>query len=178
VKFAGVGEKVAEFEPFRPDRMVGRILGMGDVLGLIERVEETVDREQAEEMVRKLRRSEFTLEDYRDQLKQLRKMGPLDQVLSMIPGLGGAAKGVDTEAGELEMKRAAAIIDSMTALERREPSVLNGSRRKRIARGSGTRVEDVNRLLKQFVQARKLMKTLGGGPRAMRRLAGRLPQFR
>jgi signal recognition particle subunit SRP54 len=178
VKFAGVGEKVSEFEPFRPDRMVGRILGMGDVLGLIERVEETVDREQAEEMVRKLRRSEFTLEDYRDQLKQLRKMGPLDQVLSMIPGLGGATKGVDTEAGEQEMKRAAAIIDSMTALERREPSVLNGSRRKRIARGSGTRVEDVNRLLKQFVQARKLMKSLGGGGRAMKRLAGRLPQFR
>jgi signal recognition particle subunit SRP54 len=177
VKFAGVGEKVSELEPFRPDRMVSRILGMGDVLGLIQRVEETVDREQAEAMVRKLRKSEFTLEDYRDQLKQLRKMGPLDQVMSMIPGLG-AVKGVDTEAGEREMKRATAIIDSMTALERREPSVLNGSRRKRIARGSGTRVEDVNRLLKQFVQARKLMKTFGGGSRALKRLAGRVPQFR
>jgi signal recognition particle subunit SRP54 len=177
VKFAGVGERVSELEPFRPDRMVSRILGMGDVLGLIERVEESVDREKAEDMVRRLRKSEFTLEDYRDQLKQLRKMGPLDQVLSMVPGLG-AMKGVDTEAGEQEMKRAAAIIDSMTALERREPSVLNGSRRKRIARGSGTRVEDVNRLLKQFVQARKLMKTLGSGGQAMRRLAGRVPQFR
>jgi signal recognition particle subunit SRP54 len=177
VKFAGVGEKVSELELFRPDRMVSRILGMGDVLGLIERVEGAVDRQQAEEMARKLRRAEFTLEDYRDQLKQLRKMGPLDQVLSMIPGLG-AVKGAEAEAGEQEMKRAAAIIDSMTALERREPSVLNGSRRKRIARGSGTRVEDVNRLLKQFVQARKLMKTLGGGSRAMKRLASRVPQFR
>jgi signal recognition particle subunit SRP54 len=178
VRFAGVGERVAELEPFRPDRMVSRILGLGDVLGLIERAEESVDREKAEELVKRLRKSEFTLEDYRDQLKQLRKMGPLDQVLSMVPGLGGAVKGVDAEAGEQEMRRAAAIIDSMTALERREPSVLNGSRRKRIARGSGTRVEDVNRLLKQFVQARKLMKTLGGGGQALRRLAGRVPQFR
>ena len=177
VKFAGVGEKVSDLEPFRPDRMVARILGMGDVLGLIERVEETVDLEQAEALAGRLRRSEFTLEDYRDQLKQLRKMGPLDQVLSMVPGMG-SLKGVDTEAGEREMKRAAAIIDSMTAVERREPSVLNGSRRKRIARGSGTSVEDVNRLLKQFVQARKLMKNLGGGSRALKRLAGRVPQFR
>jgi signal recognition particle subunit SRP54 len=177
VKFAGVGEKVSDLEPFRPERMVSRILGMGDVLGLIERVEESVDREQAEAMVRKLRRSEFTLEDYRDQLRQLRKMGPLDQVLSMLPGMG-SVKGVDTAAGERDMNRAAAIIDSMTAIERREPSVLNGSRRKRIARGSGTSVEDVNRLLKQFVQARKMMKTLAGGGRAMKRLAGRVPQFR
>ena len=177
VKFAGVGEKVSELELFRPERMVSRILGMGDVLGLIERVEETVDRGKAEEIARRLRKSELTLDDYRDQLKQLGKMGPLDQVLSMVPGLG-SLKGADTGAGEQEMKRAAAIIDSMTALERREPSVLNGSRRKRIARGSGTRVEDVNRLLKQFVQARKLMKTLGGGSRAMKRLAGRVPQFR
>jgi signal recognition particle subunit SRP54 len=110
VKFAGVGEKVSELELFRADRMVSRILGMGDVLGLIERVDESVDREKAEEMVRRLRKSEFTLEDYRDQMKQLRKMGPLDQVLSMVPGFG-AVKGVDTEAGEQEMKRAAAIID-------------------------------------------------------------------
>jgi len=178
VKFAGVGEKVDDFELFQPNRMVGRILGMGDVLGLIERAEETVDREKAEEMVRKLRRSEFTLEDYRDQMAQLRRMGPLDQVLSMLPGMGSSLKGVDTEAGEREMTRAAAIIDSMTPLERREPSVINGNRRKRIAKGSGTTVEDVNRLLKQFVQARKLMKTLGGGGRAMKRLAARMPQFR
>jgi signal recognition particle subunit SRP54 len=109
----------------------------------------------------------------------VKKMGPLDQVLSMIPGLGSAAKDVDTAAGETEMRRAMAMIDSMTAAERREPALLNGSRRKRIARGSGTRVEDVNRLLKQYVQARKLMKQFsGGGGKAMKRLAARMPQFR
>jgi signal recognition particle subunit SRP54 len=179
VKFAGVGERVDEFEPFQPERMVGRILGMGDVLGLIERAEETLDLAQAEDLARKLRRSEFTLEDYRDQLRQVRKMGPLDKVLSMVPGLGSAAlKDVDTEAGEREMSRALAIIDSMTPRERRDPGLINGSRRRRIAGGSGTRVEDVNRLLKQFAQARKLMKTLGGGKGAMRRLAAQLPQFR
>ncbi|MBI3932868.1 MAG: signal recognition particle protein [Acidobacteria bacterium] len=178
VKFAGVGEKVDDLEPFQAERMVSRILGMGDVLSLIERVEEAVDHEKAEEMVRRLRRSEFTLEDFREQMRQLRKMGPLDQILGMLPGMG-SLKGVDTEAGEREMKRSAAIIDSMTPLERREPSVINGSRRKRIAQGSGTTVEDVNRLLKQFAQTRKLMKNMGGGGgRAMKRLAARLPQFR
>ena len=178
VKFAGVGEKVDDFELFQPDRMVSRILGMGDVLSLIERAEEVVDREQAEEMARKLRRSEFTLEDFRDQMAQLRRMGSLDQVLSMLPGMGSFQR-VDVDAGEREMRRSAAIIDSMTPYERREPSVINGSRRKRIARGSGTAVEDVNRLLKQFVQARKMMKTLGGGGgKAMKRLAARMPQFR
>jgi signal recognition particle subunit SRP54 len=178
VKFAGTGERVDELEPFQAERMVGRILGMGDVLGLIERVEETVDREKAEEMARRIRRSEFTLEDYRDQFAQVRKLGPLDQVLAMIPGLGSAARDVDTAAGEREMVRTVAIIDSMTPAERRDPSLLNGSRRKRIARGSGTGVEDVNRLLKQFVQARKLMKQLGGGDKALRRLAARMPQLR
>ncbi|HWX25795.1 MAG TPA: signal recognition particle protein, partial [Vicinamibacteria bacterium] len=177
VKFAGTGEKVSDFELFQPERMVSRILGMGDVLTLIERAEEVFDRDQAEAMVKKLRRSEFTLEDYRDQLKQLRKMGPLDQILSLLPGMG-SFKGVDTEAGEQEMRRAVAIVDSMTLAERRDASIVNGSRRRRIAKGSGTRVEDVNRLLKQFVQAKKLMKTLGGGAKAMKRMAARLPQFR
>jgi signal recognition particle subunit SRP54 len=178
VKFAGIGERVDEFEPFQPERMVSRILGMGDVLSLIERVEESVDHEMAEEMVSRLRRSEFTLDDFRSQMAQLRKMGPLDQVLSMLPGVG-SLKGVDVDAGERDMRRSAAIIDSMTLRERRDPSLLNGSRRKRIARGSGTSVEDVNRLLKQFVQARKMMKTLGaGGGKAMKRLAARMPQFR
>jgi len=177
VKFAGVGEKVDALEPFQPGRMASRILGMGDVLGLIEKAEELVDREKAEELVRKLRKSEFTLEDYRDQLRQLHKMGPLDQVLSMLPGMG-SLKGVDVDAGEREMRRAVSIVDSMTPLERRDPSLINGSRRKRIARGSGNAVEDVNRLLKQFVQARKLMKGLGGGAKAMKRFAARMPQFR
>ena len=134
---------------------------MGDVLGLIEKAEAFVDRQQAEALVKKLRKSEFTLEDYRDQLRQLGKMGPLDQVLSMLPGMG-SLKGVDVDAGEREMRRAVAIIDSMTPRERREPAVINGSRRKRIAKGSGHAVEDVNRLLKQFVQARKLMKGCRG----------------
>ena len=179
VKFAGVGERVDEFEAFQPSRMVGRILGMGDVLGLIEKAEEIADAGQAAEMFRKIRRNEFTLADYRDQLAQVKKMGPLDQVLSMIPGLGQAAKDVDTAQGEVEMRRAMAMIDSMTPLERREPSVINGSRRKRIAKGSGARVEDVNRLLKQFVQARRMMKQFGGGGgKAMKRLAARMPQFR
>lgn len=174
VKFAGVGEKVDDLEPFQPERMVSRILGMGDVLALIERVEQSVDREQAETLARRLRRAEFDLEDYRDQLKQLRKMGPLEQVLGMLPG-AGQLRGVDTAAGEREMRRALAVIDSMTPQERREPAIVNGSRRRRIARGSGTAVEDVNRVLKQFAQARKLMKSLGGGRKAMRRLAQLAP---
>ncbi len=177
VKFAGVGEKVDALELFEPVRMVSRILGQGDVLGLIARAEETVEREKAEELVRKLRRQEFTLEDYRDQMRQLRKMGPLEQVVSMMPGVG-ALKGVDVDRGEREIKRSMAIIDSMTPVERRDHSLINGCRRKRIARGSGSSVEDVNRLLKQFVQTRKLMKELGGGGKAMRRLAARLPHLR
>src|SRR5207237_9429894 len=156
-----------------------RILGMGDVLGLIEKAEQHVDRAKAEEMARKLRRAECTLDDYKDQLGQVRKMGSLDQVLAMIPGIGSKAREVDTAAGEQEMRRHVAIVDSMTALERREPSVINGSRRKRIARGSGTTVEDVNRLLKQYVQARKMMKQFGGANKMLKKLAARMPpQFR
>ncbi len=179
IKFAGVGERIDEFEAFQPERMVGRILGLGDVLGLIERAEQALDVDQAEDFARKLRRSEFTLEDYRDQIRQMRKLGPLDKVLSMLPGVPARAlQGVDTDAGEREMNRALAVIDSMTPRERREPTLINGSRRKRIALGSGTRVEDVNRLLKQFTQARKLMKALAGGKGGMRRLAAQLPQLR
>ncbi|MCG6920881.1 MAG: signal recognition particle protein [Acidobacteria bacterium] len=177
VKFAGLGETIEALEPFEPARMVSRILGLGDVLGLIARAEETVEKEQAEELVRKIRRSEFSLEDYRDQMRQLRKLGPLDQVLSMMPGMG-SLKGVDVERGEEELRRSIAIIDSMTVKERLEPSVINGSRRKRIARGSGNTVQDVNRLLRQFAQTRKLMKGLGAGPKAMKRLAARMPQLR
>jgi signal recognition particle subunit SRP54 len=178
VKFAGVGERVDELEAFDANRMVGRILGMGDVLGLIEKAEAAFDRDQAEKMVERLRKSEFSLDDFREQMRQIRKLGPLEQVLSMLPGVSGM-KGVDVDAGEREMRRSAAIIDSMTPGERGNPAQINGSRRKRIANGSGTRVEDVNRLLKQFAQARKMMKALGGGGgKAMRRLAARLPQFR
>ncbi len=172
-----MGEKTDDFEVFDPARMVGRILGLGDVLGLIQKAEETFERESAEELVKKLRRQDFTLEDYREQMKQLRKMGPLDQVISMIPGLG-LQKGVDVDRGERELKRAMAIIDSMTPHERREPAVINGSRRKRIARGSGSSVEDVNRFLKQFAQTRKLVKELGAGGKAMKRLAARFGHMR
>jgi signal recognition particle subunit SRP54 len=178
VKFAGTGEKVDALEPFDPERMVGRILGLGDVLGLIALAEQNVEREQAEDLVRRLRRQEFTLEDFRDQLKQVRKLGPLEQVVSMLPGIGGALKGVDVDRGEREMRRSIAIVDSMTPQERRDPSLINGSRRKRIARGSGSSVEDVNRLLKQFVQTRKLVKELGSGTKAMKRLAARMPHLR
>jgi signal recognition particle subunit SRP54 len=179
VRFAGVGEKVDDFEPFQPERLVGRILGMGDVLTLIEKAEESFDREVAESTVKRFLRNEFTLEDYRAQLTQVKKLGSLESILAMIPGLGQAAKQVDHEAGEREMKRAAAIIDSMTPRERREPNIINGSRRKRIARGSGTGVEDVNRVLKQFAQARKLMKQFGGGGgKMLRKLAAQFPQFR
>jgi signal recognition particle subunit SRP54 len=175
VRFAGVGEKPEDFELFHPARMVSRILGAGDVLTLIERVEKAVDREQAERTVERLRRGGFSLEDFRDQMLQLRKLGPLEQVLQMLPG-AGSLKGVDTDAGEREMKRSLAIIGSMTPRERREPSVINGSRRKRIARGSGTRVEDVNRLLKQYAQARKMMKGLGKGKgKMLKRLAAQMP---
>jgi signal recognition particle subunit SRP54 len=178
VKFAGLGEKVDAFEPFTPSRMVGRLLGLGDVLGLIQKAEEFADQEKTEALFKKMRRSELTLEDYRDQMAQMRKMGSLQDVLAMIPGLGSSLKGVDVDQGEREIRRAVAIIDSMTPQERREPGVINGSRRKRIAKGSGSSVEDVNRLLKQFAQLKKLTKTIGGGAGAMKRLAGRFPQFR
>jgi signal recognition particle subunit SRP54 len=180
VKFAGLGEKVEALEPFVPARMVGRILGMGDVLGLIERVEGAVDHDQAQALVKKLRKSEFSLEDYRDQLRQMRRLGKLEDVLAMIPGVGSALKNVDMEEGERELKRASAIIDSMTPKERQEPAVIDGRRRKRIALGSGTAVEDVNRLLKNFAQTKKAMKQMmgmGGGMKAMKRFAARMPQF-
>jgi signal recognition particle subunit SRP54 len=178
VKFAGLGEKVEAFEPFSPSRMVGRLLGLGDVLGLIQKAEELADAEQAAALYKKMRRSELTLEDYRDQMAQMRKMGSLQDVIGMIPGLGGSLKGVDVDQGEREIRRSMAIIDSMTPRERREPGLINGSRRKRIAKGSGSTVEDVNRLLKQFAQLKKFTKSMGGGAAAMKKLASRFPQFR
>jgi signal recognition particle subunit SRP54 len=173
VRFAGVGEKVDDFEVFHPTRMVSRILGEGDVLSLIERAESVVDREQAERSFARLKSRTFSLEDFRDQLLQVRKLGPLEQVLKMLPG-AGSLRGVDTEAGERDLARSLAIINSMTPGERRQPSVLNGSRRKRIAHGSGTRVEHVNRLLKQYTQTRKMMKGFGNA-KMMKRLAAQMP---
>jgi signal recognition particle subunit SRP54 len=159
VVFVGTSEKLDGLEQFHPDRMASRILGMGDVLTLIEKAGETVDAQAVAEMERKLRRAEFTLEDFREQLRQVRKMGPLDSLLEMIPGLAGRGKAPTMD--ERQLGRVEAIIDSMTADERRNPQILDGSRRRRIARGSGTSIQDVNRLLKQFDEAKRLIKQVG-----------------
>jgi signal recognition particle subunit SRP54 len=164
IAFVGVGEKTDALEPFHPERVASRILGMGDVLSLVERAQESVDQEKAAALVKKLREDSFTLEDFREQLRQVKQMGPLDQIMGMIPGIGklfkGAPKELDQETADLG--RFDAIISSMTPGERRHPEVINGSRRQRIARGSGTTVQDVNRLLKQHAQLRKMMKQFRG----------------
>lgn len=161
IKFAGMGEKLDNLEPFHPDRMASRILGMGDVLSLVEKAQSTMDQQKARELSQKIMQQEFTLEDFLDQLQQVRSMGPLEDLFSMIPGFNNARqlqglKGEDFD--EREIGHIEAIIQSMTPEERRNPTMLNGSRKKRIARGSGTRVQDVNRLVKQFEESRKLMK--------------------
>ena len=170
IKFVGTGEKVEALEPFFPDRLAGRILGMGDVLSLIEKAEDTVDREQAAEMAEKIRKDEFTLDDFRDQLKQIRQMGPLDQILGMLPNMGPLRGINQMKVDEKELIHIEAIINSMTAEERRNHQILNGSRRKRIARGSGRPVPEINKLLKQYVEMRKMMKSLSRGimPRMLR----------
>jgi len=154
-----MGEKTDALEPFHPDRLASRILGMGDVLSLVEKAQQVVDQEQAQEMVRKLREDTFSLDDFRQQLHQLRQMGPLDQIMGMLP-FGKMLKGAPEEfsAEQADLGRFDAIISSMTPGERRNPEVINGSRRQRIARGSGTSVQDVNRLLKQYAQLKKMMK--------------------
>jgi signal recognition particle subunit SRP54 len=160
IKFVGVGEKLDQLEVFHPDRMASRILGMGDVLSLIEKAEAAVEQKSAEKMAKKLTSCRFDLEDFRDQLRQVQQLGPLDQLLGMIPGMS-KMKGVQIDPKEL--KRVEAIINSMTPKERSNYQMINGSRRKRIANGSGTRIQDVNRLLKQFAQTKKMMKRLGKG---------------
>lgn len=162
IKFLGVGEKLDALELFHPDRMASRILGMGDVLSLIEKAQETFTREQAEEAQKRLTTNTFTLEDFRAQLGQVNKLGSLDQILGMLPG-GQKLKGaMDGQVPERELKRVMAMIDSMTARERRDHTVINGSRKKRIARGSGTNVMEVNRLIKQFLSVRKIAKVMTG----------------
>ncbi|MCP3982434.1 MAG: signal recognition particle protein [bacterium] len=157
IKFVGTGERPTEFEPFHPDRMVGRVLGMGDVLTLIEKAEEVVDEKEARALEKKMRKNEFTLEDFRSQMKMVRKMGPLSSVVGMLPGMSHIKESdLDTKA----VTRVMAIVDSMTPKERRAPQLLNGSRKKRIARGSGQTVPEINRLLKQFAQMKRMMKTL------------------
>ncbi|TAM91218.1 signal recognition particle protein [bacterium] len=163
IKFVGTGEKLAALEPFYPDRLASRILGMGDVLTLIEKTQAVYSQEQAKQLEHKLRKAEFTLEDFLAQLRQVRKMGPLGDLMKMIPGVSKAMANVELD--EHEVNRVEAIILSMTPRERIKPDILNASRRKRIAAGSGMRVQDVNRLVKQFEQTRQLMKQFGGGRR-------------
>ncbi|MEO8208059.1 MAG: signal recognition particle protein [Chloroflexota bacterium] len=162
VKFLGTGEKTDALEVFHPDRLAGRILGMGDVLTLVERAQEVVDVQAAQKLETKLRKNSFTLEDMLDQLQQVQKMGPIGQLMSMVPGMGGMAKEAQAAVDRGEIRRTEAIIRSMTPQERREPGVLNASRRRRIATGSGTTLPDVNRLVKQFGDMQKMMKQLSG----------------
>lgn len=168
IKYVGLGEKLDALEPFHPDRMASRILGMGDVLSLVEKAQAAFDEKKAREMEKKFLKAEFSFDDFLDQLQQMKKMGPLSQIMDMIPGLNSKQlKGLPTEVDEKEVAHIEAIIKSMTAEERRNPVIINGSRKKRIARGSGTRVQDINRLLKQFEETRKMMKQIAdlGGKR-------------
>jgi signal recognition particle subunit SRP54 len=164
IAFVGSGERLQDLEPFHADRVVSRVLGMGDVLSLIEKAEEAVSVEDAAKLEEKIRRDDFTLEDFRDQLRTIRKMGPLEQILGMLPGFGAIKelKQQKEQIDEKQMLRVEAIINSMTARERRNHQLINGQRRKRIAKGSGTSVEEVNKLLKQFIQMKKMLKAMGG----------------
>jgi signal recognition particle subunit SRP54 len=176
IKYLGVGEKLDALEPFHPDRLATRILGMGDMLSLIERAGETVDRAEAERMSRKLVKGDFNLDDFLKQLQQIKKMGPIGQLLDMIPGMGRVTKDIAPEVTDKHMHRIEAIINSMTREERFEPRILNGSRKRRVARGSGTSVPEVNELLGEFRQMQRLMKQLGSGGRGPR--AGLMDMFR
>jgi signal recognition particle subunit SRP54 len=178
IAFVGSGERLENLEPFHPDRVVSRVLGMGDVLSLIEKAEQVVDVEQAAQLEEKIRRDEFTLEDFKDQLQTIKRMGPLESILGMLPGMGNMKQAMG-QVDESQLARVEAIINSMTPRERRNHTVINGSCRKRIARGSGTSVEDVNKLLKQFVQMKKMLKAIGGmsgagGGKGMRKRMGML----
>jgi signal recognition particle subunit SRP54 len=164
IKFVGLGERVTELEPFFPERMAGRILGMGDMLTLIEKAQETIDREEAEDLARKLQKASFDLEDFRLQMRRLKSMGPLEGLLKLLPGMGGLKKALgDAPLPEREMAKTEALINSMTLKERHNPELINASRRQRIAKGAGMQAADVNRLLRQFEDMRGMMKKLSGG---------------
>jgi signal recognition particle subunit SRP54 len=176
ILFASTGEKIEDFDKFHPDRMAQRILGMGDVLSLIEKAEQQVDEDEAEAMQEKMRRDQFTLEDFLKQMKQVRKMGPLSGIIGMLPGMGAMKQLKNADIDERELDRVEAIILSMTPRERANPGIINGSRRKRIANGSGTKVQQVNNLVKQFDQMKVMMKAMANGqmptPQQMSKLAG------
>lgn len=177
IKFTGTGEKLTDLEPFHPDRMASRILGMGDVLTLIEKAEEQYDAKQAEQLTKKLGENSFGLDDLLEQMKQVRKMGSFEQLISMFPGAKKKMTDEEAAEGEKQIVRTEAIINSMTYKERRKPSVMNASRKKRIAAGSGTKVEDVNRLLKQFEQMQKMMKQLSGSGKQGKKMRQMLSQM-
>ncbi|WP_282941767.1 signal recognition particle protein [Paenibacillus sp. RC67] len=179
IKFAGIGEKLDALEPFHPDRMASRILGMGDMLTLIEKAQAGIDAEKAKEMERKMRTAEFTFDDFLDQMEQVKKLGPLDQILDMLPGANKMKGMKDLKVDDKQMARIAAIVKSMTKEERQNPDMLSPSRRKRLAAGSGNSVQDVNRFIKQFDDMRKMMKQFSSmmgpkGPKALKNLKGKL----
>ena len=173
IKFIGMGEKLDDLEPFHPDRMASRILGMGDILSLIEKAQESIDLDKAKELEKKIKKQELDFEDFLEQMEQIQNMGPLDKILGMIPGMGNIKDQLgDVDLNGKEMKRTKAIVQSMTLEERRDPSILNASRKKRIARGSGTTVQDVNRLIKQFNEMKKMMKMFTGSQKSMKKRGG------
>ncbi len=176
IKFIGTGEKMDALEPFHPDRMASRILGMGDILTLIEKIQSTTDLQKALELEKKLRKDEFTLEQFLEQMQQVKKLGSLETILGMIPGMGGLSQKLkEANVDEKELNRIEAIIRSMTLKERRNPDIINGSRRKRIAAGCGMRVQDVNKLLKNFEESKKMMKRMQGMSRFASKGGFKLP---
>jgi signal recognition particle subunit SRP54 len=178
IKFLGVGEKTAALEPFHPDRVASRILGMGDVLSLVEEVQSKVDQEKAQDLVRKLKKGKgFDLADFRDQLLQMAKLGGMASLMDKLPGMSEIPEQVRNQVNDKELTKLIAIIDSMTPHEREFPAIMKGPRKRRVASGSGTQIQDVNRLLKQFNQMQKMMKKMKGGGMAkmMRSLKGRMP---
>lgn len=173
IKFIGMGEKLDDLEPFHPDRMASRILGMGDILSLIEKAQENMDLDKARELEQKIKKQDLDFEDFLQQMEQIQNMGPLDKILGMMPGMGNIKDQLgDVDLNGKEMKRTKAIVLSMTVEERRNPSILNASRKKRIARGSGTSVQDVNRLIKQFNEMKKMMKMFTGSQKSMKKRGG------
>jgi len=172
IKFIGVGEKLDALEPFFPDRLASRILGMGDVVSLVEKAQDIYDEKEAKELERKFRKDEFTLEDFRDQIRQMKKMGSLESIIGMIPGMGKLKGAINFAEAEKDIKKTEAIINSMTAKERAKPNLIDGSRRLRISKGSGTQVQDVNDLLKKYMETKKLLKkfTKGGAKGLQRQL--------
>jgi signal recognition particle subunit SRP54 len=172
IKFVGTGEKLEDFEPFHPERMASRILGMGDVVSLVEKAAEAVDLDQAQKLEEKMRRGQFTLDDFLEQLRQMKKLGPLENIVSLLPGAGEAMKQADLSKSEKEFKRMEGMICSMTRKERAAPQILNASRRRRIAAGSGTTVTELNTLLNRFGQMQQMMKKMGKFQRMMSKMGG------